>query len=86
VDEFPQGALISAKAVGCIETPQPKPAKRATPIGIERGAVLKGGAAGGAKMVRCQWFGSFETSTANGNPGYFEQRLVTDPAVVGEEK
>jgi hypothetical protein len=84
VDQFPEGAFVSAKTIGCIEAAKAGAAQPAAAFRIQREAVLKRCPATGAEELRIQGLRFVQANMADGNAADLLQRLAANPAIVRE--
>jgi hypothetical protein len=86
VDEVPQLAVVGAEGIRRIKPSQPEAAQRAPAFAVQRVAIQERRPAVHAEELGRKGLDPAQARGTDGNPGNLRQRLIAEPAVVGEDK
>src|ERR1700734_1347085 len=86
MNQLPERLFVGTEGVDGIETRQPKPAKRAAPLFVEREVIQKRCFAIDAEIIGRDCSGLAHTTAANRDAGNFAEGLAANAAIVRKDQ
>jgi hypothetical protein len=86
MDQAAQRTFIRPEARRLVERPQPRPARRANALLIERPRVEKRSITNGAREIRLERFRRRQTLFADRNARPLYKRTLANPAIIGKKQ